>query len=92
VRFDDQSLSLFTAENGLVENGVTSLLVDHRGRVWIGTVGGISCYDGAKWHAHTTEDGLVGNWVEGLFEDHNGHIWAAQEEALSRWDGINWVE
>lgn len=50
-RFDGNTLTRFTKDDGLVSNQVRSLVEDRAGRVWFEGASGISTYDG---HAITT--------------------------------------
>ena len=48
---------------------------DSKGKIWVCTDGGVSCYDGSKVTSYTTEDGLVENVVFRGCEDRKGRIW-----------------
>ena len=65
---------------------VHTLFVDHRQRIWIGTMGnGLFCYNPrAKTvrkfiHLAKNERSLSNNWVTTIFEDNGGHIWVGTE-------------
>jgi ligand-binding sensor domain-containing protein len=49
----------YSPRNGLVHNRVSSIFQDSRGRMYFGTYGGLSIYDGAHFINYTTGDGLV---------------------------------
>jgi ligand-binding sensor domain-containing protein/signal transduction histidine kinase/AraC-like DNA-binding protein len=70
---------------------VYSLLEDHNGKVWVGTVhDGIYCYDpdkntGSKFnYRYTVKNALNNTTVNGLFEDSNNNLWFATE-GLGLW-------
>ena len=69
-RYDGTSWRTFTTADGLVDDRVTALLVDHAGNVWLGTYGGVSRYDGSTWSKFTTADGLAAGVVTDVLEDH----------------------
>ncbi|MDH5784229.1 MAG: hypothetical protein OEZ16_01305 [Chromatiales bacterium] len=72
-------------------NYVFSVLVDERDHVWVGTWGGgVSRFDGEKWHNLTTADGLAGNIVYSIERDREGAFWFGTDAGLSRYDGSNW--
>lgn len=60
----------YTVEQGLVSNGVNSLLQDSKGYLWIGTGEGVSAFDGETFRNFRTTEGLALNIVTGLSESH----------------------
>lgn len=63
--------------------------------MWVGTRGGgVSCYDGERFHTFTTAEGLVSDGVSCILEDREGHLWFGSRSqsqpgsgCLSRYDG-----
>lgn len=58
---------------------VSSLLVDHRGRLWVGHDAGLTVYEDvadASALVYTQAEGLPDPWVRCLFEDSEGRVWA----------------
>lgn len=53
----------FTTTQGLANNCVLGILEDQRGRLWLSTCNGISCYNPStnKFINYTKEDGLISN-------------------------------
>ena len=106
-RFDGRQFETFTSADGLVETlyttdglgriGVSSLLEDRRGVLWVGTWGGLSRFDGRRFETFTAADGLANNWVRCLLEDRRGDLWVGtgvwdsgsgrmeQKGGVSRW-------
>lgn len=74
-------------EDGLAQSQPTAIVEDRQGYLWIGTLGGLSRYDGKNFRNFTTRDGLPGNMVRALALDTSGHIWIGGAEGLSRFDG-----
>jgi len=72
---------------------VFSLLVDKRDdSVWAGTWGGgVSHFDGTRWHNITHSDGLAGNIVYSIAQDKDGIMWFGTNNGLSRFDGHGWT-
>ena len=78
-RFDN-----FTADNGLPDNHVFSVLVDGD-RVWAGTENGLAVYENHAWKTYTTKDGLAHRAVLSLALDkRTGDVWAGTMGGLSR--------
>ena len=45
----------------LMSEEIVSLLVDHRGWLWVGEDAGVTVYDGQMWRSFTQDDGLIWN-------------------------------
>jgi signal transduction histidine kinase/ligand-binding sensor domain-containing protein len=68
---------------------VTSLCLDHRGRLWYGTLAqGLFCFDrGTETETNITErDGLLHNSVMGIEEDNHGNLWLSSQRGLTRYN------
>ncbi|MFI3306443.1 MAG: ATP-binding protein, partial [Rikenellaceae bacterium] len=82
----DKELKLI---NGMPDNGVTSLLQDSRGYIWIGTYGGLARYNG---HSLTTFNNTIkkrlfrSNRIRSLFEDSLGAIWIGTDIGVMVYD------
>jgi signal transduction histidine kinase/ligand-binding sensor domain-containing protein len=85
----------FTRANGLPNLTVLSISEAPNGAVWVGTRGGIACYDRGKSVSFTRRDGLAANQVEAIYADPDGIIWIgfAQRDSagMSRFDGRTFV-
>lgn len=62
--------------NGLVNNYVTSLLANGKNML-IGTLGGISNWNGEQFTADLNTKGLFSNQINDLTLDEDGHLWLA---------------
>lgn len=74
-------------ENGLIQSQPTSLAQDHYGNLWIGTIGGLSRYDGKNFTNYTIRNGLPNNMVQAIAADKKGNIWIATPETISSFNG-----
>ncbi|MCU4174276.1 two-component regulator propeller domain-containing protein [Carboxylicivirga sp. N1Y90] len=65
--------------NGLVNNQVTCIHKDTRGFIWVGTVAGLSRFDGSSFvnYKHNPADttSLIDNYILTIQEDARGGIW-----------------
>jgi ligand-binding sensor domain-containing protein/signal transduction histidine kinase/DNA-binding response OmpR family regulator len=74
-------------ENGPVNNWINSLICENSGRLWIGTLNGLSCLDTqtGMFRNYTKENSrLPSNTIFALQKDRNGNIWISTDEGLTR--------
>jgi len=80
----------FTKADGIPDR-ISSLLTDRRGRVWLGTWGGLCLLNTRQMRGPivqrvwTQSDGLSSHIIHGLFRSSGGTIWALTEHGLSSW-------
>lgn len=78
--------------NSLVSNIVKSLVEDKKGRIWIGTIKGISCYDPATGSFTNYEyDGNDRNHPRARFDnvlyiDKDSILWSGDQSGINRYD------
>lgn len=75
-----------TISNGLAHNGVTSVLEDSRGFLWIGTYEGLNKYDGydlTTYKNTVDKEFLVSNRVRSLSEDNQNNIWIGTDKGIT---------
>lgn len=65
----------YTPRNGLVNNRVSTIFQDSKGRMYFGTYGGLSVYDGAHFINYTTGDGLASGLINDIIEMGDDSIW-----------------
>ncbi len=53
----------YTTRDGLISNGVNSIVQDSQERLWIGTAEGINVYNGYEFTTYRTPDGLAQDYV-----------------------------
>lgn len=80
-----------TAQQGLSENNVRTLLQDHQGFMWIGTQDGLNRYDGYGIRVFSFIPGdttsLSDNYITALYEDRQGVLWVGTNSGgLNRYD------
>ena len=68
-----------TKADGLISNKIQSIHKDSRGFMWIGTLSGLSRYDGHSFvnflHDSSDSSSLADNYVIDIQEDKTGNIW-----------------
>lgn len=85
----DASLSHWEKHDNLISGThVKSLCADASGRVWIGSIYGLLCFEpGAKTLKRFDErQGLPNNFIYGLLPDPEGNIWFSHNRGISKLD------
>ena len=77
-----ENWTIFNTENGLVNNFVQAIAADNAGKLWFGTKGGLSLFDGAGWTSYTMEDGLISNNILCIFTNANGTVYLGTDVGL----------
>jgi ligand-binding sensor domain-containing protein len=86
-----QVLTSYTDADGLLNNNTLCVDVDEADKVWFGTQGGVSTFDGDTWVNYTETDGLVDNTVFAIMVDSNGIMWAGTDFGISKMEDGNWT-
>ena len=87
ARFEVANWEVYNTDNGLPSTATTALAEDDRGRIWVGTEGGLARIDaeGRVEFALDTSDGLVNNRVNSLYFDReSGALWIGTLGGMSR--------
>jgi ligand-binding sensor domain-containing protein/signal transduction histidine kinase len=74
-------------DDGLVQSQATCLTQDLAGNLWIGTLGGLSRYDGKNFTNYTVRNGLQSNAVWSVAVDSQGSIWIGGQLGISEFNG-----
>lgn len=84
------SFTQFSIEQGLSQSTAQSILLDHKGTLWIGTKSGLNSYtqEGIKTYLHHSGDphSLPSNYINHLTEDSLGNFWIATSKGLALYD------
>ncbi len=65
----------YGVEHGLAQSQVQSLVQDTEGRLWVGTISGLSVWDGTEFTNYDRNDSLAEDWVTASFRDSRGNLW-----------------
>ena len=85
-----ENWTVYTTEEGLVNNFVQAITGDKEGNLWFGTKGGgISVFDGNKWTSYTTDNGLNSNNILCLTVDNQGVVWIGTDDGVASFTGGN---
>lgn len=73
----------WTAENGLPDNEVFSVIQSSDGYLWLGTLHGLVRFDGDHftWFDEMNTPGLTSDWIVFLFEDRQTNLWIGTQSS-----------
>src|SRR5690606_17355913 len=84
------TLSHITAEHGIADERIWSLLQDRYGFMWFGSNNGLHRFDGYEMvvyrHDENDPTSLSGNVIQKLYEDRSGTIWVGTRSGLNAYD------
>jgi ligand-binding sensor domain-containing protein len=75
--------TVYTTEDGLVNNFVQAISGDDKGNIWFGTKAGISVFDGSSWSSYTSDNGLASNNILSIATDHDGTVWIGTDAGIT---------
>ena len=77
----------YSRPEGLPQTQISSITQDARGYLWIGTVGGVSCFNGIEFKNYSKANGLLDNQVNCLLVDDANRILLGNNGGISIIDG-----
>ena len=84
------SFTPFSINQGLSQSTVQSILMDHKGTLWIGTQDGLNCFNGQNhntfFHNADNKLSLPDNNITLIAEDSMGTIWIASNNGLATYN------
>jgi ligand-binding sensor domain-containing protein len=78
--------TVYTTDDGLVNNFVQAICGDKKGNIWFGTKAGVSVFDGSSWISYTTDKGLASNNILSLATDHDGIVWIGMDAGIASYE------
>jgi len=90
-RFDGQTWTRYSKDDGLGDNWVYDIEYDRDGKMWVATWDGVSVFDGEHFKTYRVADGLPDKWVYSIALDRDGIFWFGTEGGISRFDGKSWT-
>lgn len=92
LRFNKNTYTLFTQDNGLSINIVSAIEIDHEDNIWIGTRGrGLLRFGDERFINFNKQNGLVADLVRNVYEDESGNLWfSCLGGGVTKYDGRNY--
>ncbi len=74
-------------DDGLIQSQAMCLTQDKTGNLWVGTLGGLSRYDGKSFTNYNIRNGMPTNMVNSLAADIHGNVWVGTPKGLLKFNG-----
>lgn len=71
----------YDEESNLIRNNVRCLLVDDRGRLWVGTKFGLNLFEDGRLKVFTIHQGMPNDNIWCAFQDREGNLWFGTDGA-----------
>jgi ligand-binding sensor domain-containing protein len=84
ARFNRGLFASYTTADGLPDPEVTTVLVDRRGTVWVGTGRGLCAFTADGFVVYGAAHGLTNESVGALAEDRDGSLWVGTDSGVFR--------
>lgn len=77
VKWDmtDNTYSIYTTTDGLPSNILSDIVADGKGTLWIGSVEGVTSFDGKKFKNYGSADGLPSEEINDIALAPDGTVW-----------------
>ncbi|ACU03830.1 ligand-binding sensor domain-containing protein [Pedobacter heparinus] len=79
----------YNIEDGLVQSQVTAITQDKQRRLWIATLGGLSCFNGNQFINFGKTDGLNSNFILSLAVNDQNSLFIGSGRGLSAYNGFS---
>ena len=77
----------YSIEEGLIQSQVRTICQDKEGYIWLGTLGGISRFNGINFQNFSIHDGLLDNSVYALYTGTKGNVFIGSKGGIHIFDG-----
>lgn len=84
------SFQNYNTEHGLIQSQPLFITQDKINRLWIGTFGGLSIFDGTNFKNYTKIDGLPDNCITAIDFEANGTAWLGTANGIAKFNGIKY--
>ncbi|MGZ3884590.1 MAG: ligand-binding sensor domain-containing protein, partial [Bacteroidia bacterium] len=82
---EEQYITNFHTENGLIDENVSSLWCDGPGNIWIGSQGGLLNFDGKQFSFYNIYNENNANHIRCMVKDKEGNLWLGTHSGLYRY-------
>lgn len=76
----------YSIEDGLIQSQVKSMCQDHEGYIWLGTLGGLSRWNGVDFQNFSINEGLLDNGIYSLLTASDGKVFIGTKGGVNVYD------
>jgi signal transduction histidine kinase/ligand-binding sensor domain-containing protein len=88
LRFQPQSIHVYSKEQGLIDRNIYPIYQDHFGAIWLGAwQSGVSRFANGKFTNYVISDDLPVHLATSVVEDRQGTIWVSTHAGVSAFRG-----
>src|SRR5215471_8716701 len=88
----DFKKEIFTVKDGLPSSYILNVYQDDFGFLWVGTIGGLSRYDGREFINYGLAEGLPSPAVDAIFMDSQKRLWVGTRKGIARLQGNKFIQ
>lgn len=77
----------YSTESGLAQSQVRCIAQDKNGSLWLGTLAGLTKYDGNKFSNYSIKNGLIDNQIFSMILDKRTGIWIGTQGGINYYNG-----
>ncbi len=81
----------YSTESGLAQSQIRSIAQDKNGYLWLGTLAGLTKYDGKKFLNYSIQHGLIDNQIISLLTDKYKGLWIGTMGGLNYFNGEKFI-
>jgi ligand-binding sensor domain-containing protein len=86
-RLSQNTWTNYTDKDGLPSDEmITSVAVARDGSVWVGSMNGLSRFDGKTWNTITLQDDTGSQWIGSIFAATDGSVWISYYGGIARFN------
>lgn len=82
---------VYTMKDGLIDQRVRVITEDPGGNIWIGTVSGVSRFDGETFTSFKYQEDLARDFISDILFDRDGRVWFATSRGVVCIDGGRFI-
>jgi len=83
--------TVYTTDDGLVDNFVQAISGDKKGNIWFGTKVGLSVLKDSSWISYTTDSGLSSNNILSITIDNDGIVWIGTDAGITSYENEKFI-
>ncbi|MHB9028829.1 MAG: ligand-binding sensor domain-containing protein [Candidatus Latescibacterota bacterium] len=79
--------TLLTTADGIPSNTLTDVIIDGKGKLWVGSDAGAAVREGSSWKYFDASNGMPSNLVKDLALDPDKNVWAGTDKGVVSFKG-----